>query len=217
MHTTARNTIIAVVSVCALALTGCGSDGSSTDTGASPAKSSKADREQESSEKAIDCSDDNLSQADWMEHCADDAGGEEAPATDLKFGQTFTWDDGVKVTVDSAKTITDFGEFDDRPEDGERLFRVNVTVDNGSRKPVDLEDFGVLVTGATNGGDAEIAFVEKGAKEMMGRLAPGVKDTKNSDWSLAKEYGSQVLVTVSRMSEDADFFAEDPEWTGPIR
>ena len=215
MRTTARNTIIAVVSVCALALTGCGSS-SSTDTGASRAKSSKTDREK-SHEETVDCADDNLSQADWMEHCADDAGSEEAPATDLKFGQTFTWDDGVKVTVDSAKTITEFGEFDDRPEGGERLFRVNVTVDNGSKKPVDLEEFGVLVTGATNGGDAEIAFVEKGAKEMSGRLAPGVKDTKTSDWSLAKEYGSQVLVTVTRMSEDADFFAQDPEWTGPIR
>ncbi|MDG9703832.1 hypothetical protein [Streptomyces sp. DH37] len=212
MRTTAT-TIAALAAVCALTLTACGSD--SSDGAKAPA--AKSQKQQDGQEEAVDCADTNLSQDDWTKHCADDAGSEEAPATELTFGQTFTYDDGLKVTVDSAKTVTDFDEYDDRPDADERLFRVNVTVDNDSKKPVDLDTIGVLVTGATNGGDAEIAYVSKGSKEMTGRLAPGVKDTKNSDWALAKEYGSQVLVTVTRMSEDVDLFAQDPEWTGPIR
>lgn len=75
-----------------------------------------------SSTKKVDCSDANLSQAQWMENCSDEqpAGGDTAGAEQgagtggdgksngLKFGASYTWLDGVKVTVVEAKVFKDF-------------------------------------------------------------------------------------------------------------
>ncbi|QLH19296.1 hypothetical protein [Streptomyces sp. Rer75] len=165
-----------------------------------------------------DCGPDSgLSQAEWMENCADDAGDDRAPNTELKIGDTFRYNDGLKVTVTRIDKVTTFAGYDSRPGGDQTAFRVNIKFDNQSEKPIDLDDFSVNVQGATKGGDAELTVWEIGSKEIAGRLAPDVSDTKNSDGVLDKQYGMQVLVTVTRMNEDTDLLAEDPHWTGPIQ
>lgn len=136
-------------------------------------------------------------------------------STGLTVGDTFTYDDGLAVTVDSIKTLTQFGEFDTRPESGQTAFRVTVTVNNGTGKPVDLSNLYLAAAGATNGGDAIDLYVEAGSKDMTGRLAGGVKTTKTGQYAIDNQYGKKILVTVSRL--DADWDTPNPEWTGDIQ
>ncbi|MET7765737.1 hypothetical protein ABZS71_28345 [Streptomyces sp. NPDC005393] len=179
-------------------------------------KTTKAPEDKDTSD--ADCGPDSgLSQAEWMENCADDAGEDNAPNTELKIGDTFRYHDGLKVTVTRIEKVTTFAEYDTRPDSAQTAFRINIKFDNQSKKPIDLDDFSVNAQGATKGGDAELTTWEIGSKEITGRLAPGVSDTKNSDGVLDKQYGTQVLVTVTRMNEDTDLLAEDPHWTGPIQ
>lgn len=186
-------------------------------------KAKKADK----ADKA-DCGPDSeLTQAEWMDTCVDEdeengtvdeAGADDKrPNTELTVGDTFRYDDGLKVTVTGIKKVTAFTEYDNRPSGKETAFRISVKFDNQSKKPIDLGEFDVNGQGATKGGDTEITTWEIGSKEITGRLAPGMSDTKNSDGVLDKQYGTQMLVTVTRMSEDSDILAEDPHWTGPIQ
>lgn len=166
----------------------------------------------------VDCGpDSDLSQADWMKHCADDAGDQDAPDTELKLGDTFKYTDGIKVTVTRIAKFTDFDPDYGGAEPHQTPFRIDIKFHNDSSKPVDLDEFMVNGQGATKGGDAEFTLWGGDTKDVTGRLAPGQSDTKNSDGVLDKKYGTQMVVTVTRMSEDIDVMAEDPNWTGPIR
>ena len=137
--------------------------------------------------------------------------------TELKVGQSYTFENGPTVTVDSIKTVTEFSEFDLRPKSGEQAFRVNVTFDNTKgTKPINLDEFSLMVVGATNGGDAKGTYFEAGKKEITGRIAPGQKDTKNHDYTLEKQYGKDVVVTVT-WAGDEDFMDEPPTWAGTIQ
>ncbi|MET8113837.1 hypothetical protein [Streptomyces prasinus] len=87
-------------------LTACGGgDGDSSSSKPKPRASA-------GKEKSVDCTDESLDQADWMEHCADEAGtggdGTEGQATGLEFGESYEWPDGLKVTVVDAKVFTDY-------------------------------------------------------------------------------------------------------------
>ncbi len=147
------------------------------------------------------------------------AGGDnpdQEAATELKVGDTYTYGDGLAVTVDSIQKLTEFGEYGDKPSADETAFRVSVTIDNGTKKPFDLDETFMNAEGATNGGQVNFIYVEKGSKPITGRVAPGVKTTKTSEFSIADQYGDKVLVTFTRMGSDADPFAEDPAWTGDI-
>lgn len=199
----------AVTAVLTLALTGCGGDGTS--------KSGK-DRKPAASE-SVDCTSQEIGQAEWLEHCADAVEREDdaEEAVTLKFGQPYKFSDGVKVIITQAEKITRFGEYDSQPEPNQTAFRVHVTIENGSKRPLDLDEVSLLAEGATSGGEAEFTTFEAGAAEIAGRLAPGVRTVKNNDWVLDEEYGKQVLVTVQRISKDVDLFDEPPTWTGPIR
>ncbi|GAA2108392.1 hypothetical protein [Streptomyces synnematoformans] len=134
----------------------------------------------------------------------------------LKVGESYAYDDGFTVTVDSISEITEFGEWDERPEPGQTAFRVTVTFDNGTAAPVDLDDVFLEAEGATNGGAVEYFYVEAGSKEIAGRIDAGVTTTKTSDFVIDDAYGSKILITVSRLGEDTDWTVADPEWTGTI-
>jgi ribosomal protein L12E/L44/L45/RPP1/RPP2 len=216
MH--ARTTTLATIAILAAALTGCSADEPSqgkaeraTAAASAPASSTP------------DCGPDSgLTQAEWTEQCSSASpAAEEQPDTELSVGDTFAYTDGLKVKVDSIKTITRFGEYDDRPEADRTAFRVTFTITNGTKKPYDLEGFGYDAQGATTGGQTETIYVELGSKLMTGRLAPGRDATFTSDYTLAKSDGKDVLFTVSRMDkewlEDGSFLGEDPNWTGAIK
>ncbi|MFD5491647.1 hypothetical protein ACFWH4_01565 [Streptomyces sp. NPDC127091] len=196
-------------------LTACGgSDGGSTSASKPRASAGKTAKD------VADCSDESLDQATWMEHCAGEAGtggdGTEGMATGLKFGESYTWPDGLKVTVVGAKVFTDYDpELLESAEPGETDFRVSLKLENGGKAPVDLGDLSLIIEGATNGGEAAFTIFENGSQPLEGRLAPGVTATKNNDNVLETKYGKKIVVTVQRSSDD--FSLDFPEFTGEIK
>lgn len=206
-------TYAAVMAIAALPLvSACGSQG--TAERADVTKAEKADKSK------VDCTSQRTSQAEWMKNCAEDAGQEEAPETELKLGDAFKYEDGVKVTITRVEKFTNFAEYDSKPTSDETAFRVHVKITNGSKRPLSLDDLSVNISGATKGGDAEFTTWENGAAEMMGgRVAPGVTTNKTEDGVLKTKYGTQALVSVYYLSDDPDVdaLATDPNWTGPIR
>lgn len=201
----------AVAATLLAALTACGgSDGGDGD---------KADSKGSASKK-VDCADENISQADWTEHCSDEGAGAEADgaeekATGLKFGESYTWPDGLKVSVTEAKVFTDHdAELMESPEPGNTDFRVRLKLTNSGKSAVALDDLSLIVEGATKGGEASQTAFEKGAEPLEGRLAPGVSATKTNDNVLETKYGKKIIVTVQRSSEAANL--DFPEYTGAI-
>lgn len=206
-------TTAATAALLLAALTACGGDGD--DASASKTKASATP----SSSKSVNCTDQSLSQADWMDYCSDKAstGGDSTAGKSkgLKFGESYTWPDGLKVTVVDAKVFTDFNEeYGESADPGSTDFRVTLKVQNGGKSSVDLGDLSVIVEGATNGGEASFTSFEKGSQPLEGRLAPGVTATKNNDNVLESKYGKKIVVTVQRSSED--FSLEFPEFEGEI-
>ncbi|WP_055699640.1 MULTISPECIES: hypothetical protein [Streptomyces] len=196
------------------ALTACGSDDGDPDE-RSAAKKDPAS-------KQVDCADEGLSQKEWMDHCAEDGSGTGGDGTDehatsLKFGETYTWPDGIKVSIVEARTFTDYdSELGESPEPGGRDFRLKVKVTNGSQQPFALDSLTTLVEGATNGGQARVAMLERGSDPLEGRLGAGVTATKTDDNALKTKYGRKIIVTVQRDSND--FASEEPpEFSGTIK
>jgi hypothetical protein len=192
------------------ALTACGGGDHDSSSAKSKAPTGKT--------KKVDCTDQTIDQAEWMEHCSDEAGtdsGAEAKSTDLKFGESYKWPDGLKVTVVDAKVFTDFNkDLLESPEPGSTDFRVTLKLENGGKQPVALDDLSLIVEGATNGGEAAFTMFENGSQPLEGRLAPGVTAAKNADHVLETKYGKKIVVTVQRNSENFDL--DFPEFTGEI-
>ncbi|MFG2025378.1 hypothetical protein [Streptomyces sp. NPDC048825] len=108
------------------------------------------------------------------------------------------------------------------PQNKDTAFRVTWTVTNGTAKPLDLDSWSINPQGATTGGEVTFFYVEKGSKQMTGRLAPDRNGTYTGEYSLPKSDGTEVVVTAARMDDaflkdDAAYLAEDPHWTGPIK
>ncbi|WP_225794773.1 hypothetical protein [Streptomyces aculeolatus] len=227
-------TIAAAVAALALPLTACGSDGGTVSQSKGSCKDAIRDLVKDpdaaGDEKPPACEGFTDAELEDMakEVLGDELAGsldvdaeepaEEKPAADtsLTVGETFTYDDGLAVTVDSIREFSDFGEFDYPPEDGDTAFRINLTFDNGTKKPFSLDDLYLSVEGATNGGAAEGNYWENGSKEITGRVAPGVATNGTSDHTLAAKYGRDVVVTLGRLDE-ANLMADDLEWSGSIK
>ncbi|MEU3842905.1 hypothetical protein AB0E88_23065 [Streptomyces sp. NPDC028635] len=213
--------MLAAVATLAATLTACGPDGPSQ---------GKAERNRSTASAQVsappDCGpNSNLSQSEWMEQCSGSATASDTadkqPDTELAIGDTFAYTDGLKVTVDSIKLVTRYGEFDERPDADHTPFRVTFTITNGTSKPYTLDGLGYQAQGATTGGDTEPAFVEAGSKQMAGRLAPGRSGTFTAEYTIAKNDGKDIVFTVTRTDDawikNGSFLAEDPHWTGTIR
>lgn len=193
--------IAAVILTAALPLTACSGDGDG--------KKSKA------AGASFDCTSQDTTQAEWMEHCADDNPGPPEQTTDLTFGKTYQWPDGLKVSVVSAKKVTKFGEYDRKPDPDETGFRVELKLTNGGKSPVKLDGLSTIIEGATNGGEAASTTYDAGSEPLEGRLAPGMTVTKNDDSVLETKHGKKIVVTVQRSSDNFDL--EFPEFTGTIQ
>ncbi|MFE8957648.1 hypothetical protein [Streptomyces iakyrus] len=191
-------------------LTACGGGDSGSSSAKTKAPAGKT--------KKVDCTSQTLDQAEWMKHCAEEAApdsGTGAKSTGLKFGESYKWPDGLKVTVADAKVFTDFNkDLLESPEPGSTDFRVTLKLENGGKEPVVLDDLSLIVEGATNGGAAAFTMHENGSQPLEGRLAPGVVATKNADHVLETKYGKKIVVTVQRNSENFDL--DFPEFTGEI-
>ncbi|MCT2588496.1 hypothetical protein LHJ74_00800 [Streptomyces sp. N2-109] len=159
--------------------------------------------------------------ADKLETGEKKPGDEDAgsgQATELKAGEVYTYPDDVSVSVQSLSPITQYGEYDDKPEAGQTAFRATISIDNGSKKPIDIDDLYLTVQGATNGGDVRDLYVEAGSKQMTGRLAPGVKTEKTAEYAIDDKYGKKVLVIIGHTAEGSENWSmEDPTWTATIK
>ncbi|WP_405461719.1 hypothetical protein OG786_29590 [Streptomyces sp. NBC_00101] len=195
-----------------VAVAGCGAE---SDTTSSPTVSKKAVATTPAAE--VDCSDTSLSQAEWMKSCSEDdagTGGDGGPSTNLAFGKSYAWADGLEVTVLDATVFSDWDEYEE-PDPKSTEFRVRLKLDNKSKAPVDLSDITILVDGATNGGQSFSSTFEKGSAPLEGRLAPGVSAVKTDDNALERRYGRDVVITVQRTSDDG--FDVFPEFAGTIK
>lgn len=208
----ARRTALITAALLAATLTACAGtheQGKAERAGTAAAKSSS---------KSPDCgSDSTLSQSNWIDQCASAKPTDKQPNTELAVGDTFAYNDGAKVTIASIRRLTAFGEWDDRPDANQTGYRVTWTIRNGTKKPLDLDQWSENEQGATNGGDAAMLSVDKGSRSMTGRIAPGQTGTFTSESALDKTYGTKIVITMTRMDEQADLLAEDPHWTGTIR
>ena len=206
-----RTAARAGVAVALLAALGTACSGSTDSPSAKTSRSAATGKE--SSTASVDCSDDTLSQADWMEHCSGEDGSEKA--TGLRFGESYAWPDGLRVSVTGAKVFTDYdAELLESARPGETDFRVTLKLENTGSAPVALDDLSLIIEGATNGGQAATTVFENGSEPLEGRLAPGVSATKTDDNTLETKYGRKIVVIVQRASED--FSLEFPEFTGQI-
>lgn len=142
----------------------------------------------------------------------------EQPDTELKVGDGFRYNDGVKVTVTKIRKLktADYGEYDSRPEADQTAFRVQWDIANGTSKPLDLESWGYDAKGASTGGTTNMVSAENGAKQMAGRLAPGKTASFTFEYSLAKSDGTEVVFTMSRLDDSVDLMSKSPNWTGTI-
>lgn len=198
------------------ALTACGSSSDGVD--AKPAKS-KTSTSKSSKDKTgeVDCMDESISQADWMEYCAGTGGdGTDGQLTGLKFGESYTWPDGLKVSVIEARKWTKFTEEDfssDEPDVTE--FRVLLKLENTGKTAVELDELSTFIDGATNGGEASTTEFATASEPLGGRLAPGVTVTKTDDNGLEAKYGKKIVVTVQRAG-DTDVIYDFPEFEGEI-
>ncbi|MFJ9038017.1 hypothetical protein ACIRF8_15660 [Streptomyces sp. NPDC102406] len=176
----------------------------------------------------VDCTDENLSQAEWMENCSDEGGGasagpEEGAGTGgdgktsgLKFGESFTWPDGVKVAVVEARVFKDWdAEALESPDPKATEFRLKLRVTNGSAASLKLDDFSTIVEGAVNGGEASSSIFTRESEPLEGRLGSKVTATKTDDNTLEKKYGRKIVVTVQRSNDAGDTF-DYPEFEGEI-
>ncbi|MBI0293275.1 hypothetical protein JBE04_01870 [Streptomyces sp. PRKS01-29] len=197
--------IAAVVLAATLPLTACsGNDGDSSKNEKPKAAGS-----------SYDCDNPNGDQASWVENCADKKPAPaEQPSTGLAFGKSYTWPDGLKVSVVDAHVFTNYTEFEE-PEKGKTDFRVRLRLTNTGKSAVKLDDLSTIIEGATNGGEAASTEFENGSNPLEGRLAPGVTVTKTDDSVLGTRYGRKIVVTVQRASENFDL--EFPEFTGTIQ
>ncbi|TVL89726.1 hypothetical protein [Streptomyces sp. SAJ15] len=162
---------------------------------------------------SVDCTDQQLSQEEWIDNCRAASSAAQS-STGLRFGRSYRWPDGLEVSVVGARRVTDFGEYDRKPNADEIGFRVELKIANKGKAPAGLDDLSLIVEGATHGGQAASTTYDAGSEPLEGRIAPGVTVVKNDDSVLEKRYGPKIVVTVQRMSENFDL--EFPEFTGSI-
>lgn len=177
------------------ALTACGSDGDSTPDKPAPGATAPSDE------------------------AAGNDTPEEPEATadrDLAVGHTYTYKDGLEVTVTAIRAMkdADYDEYAERPK-GATPFVVEWKLNNGSSQPVDLDAWGYNAKGATTGGETDMVSLAD-RKDMTGRLAPGNEAQFNFGYALAEEHGTEVLFTLTRMDDQADWSIDDPQWIGAI-
>ncbi|MFI8965114.1 DUF4190 domain-containing protein [Streptomyces sp. NPDC053493] len=137
--------------------------------------------------------------------------GEKAPAA-LKFGDTFTYDDGIKVTVSQPKAHTPDG-FAAGHTKGNKAFQVTITIVNGSDKPLDVA--GALPDAKdAQGAAADMVFDGSYAsKPFQGKVLPGKQATAQYTFSLAPAAAGELQVELSPtiLEHDAQI------WTGPTK
>ncbi|MFE5486815.1 DUF4190 domain-containing protein [Streptomyces sp. NPDC056527] len=136
---------------------------------------------------------------------------ETAPAA-LKFGQTFAYEDGIKVTVSKPRAYKP-DQFAAGHAKGNSAFQVTVTIVNGSKKTLDVS--GALVNASdAEGARAEPVFDGSNATEMFqGNVLPGKQAKGDFAFSVSPKADGELQVELSPTILDH----EDAIWAGPTK
>lgn len=129
----------------------------------------------------------------------------------LRFGETFTYDDGVKVTVAKPSSYQP-GPYAVGHADGNKALTVKITVVNGSGSTVDL-DLSTVTFKDADGAQGEMIFAGDMPRELAGKLQPGERSTATYAVSLPRDAASALEVQV----EPGVFTYDSESWSGSVR
>ncbi|WP_399924622.1 hypothetical protein [Streptomyces kanamyceticus] len=132
----------------------------------------------------------------------------ERDSDELRFGDTFTYHDGVKVTVAHPAPYQP-GMFAAGHAEGNKAQTVRITVVNGSDKVVDL-DLTTITFKDADGAQAQKIFDGDLPRELAGNLAPGKKSVATYAVSLPADAARTLEVQV----EPGFLRYESATWSG---
>lgn len=148
---------------------------------------------------------------------ADSAPTEEAEPTEsapeaLKFGQTFAYEDGIKVTVSKPRAYTP-DQFAAGHDKGNKAFQVTVTIVNGSQETLDVA--GALVDASdAEGAQASAIFDGSNATTMFqGSVLPGKQAKGDFAFSVPAKAAGELQVELAPTILDH----EKAIWIGPTK
>ncbi|MFD7341200.1 DUF4352 domain-containing protein [Streptomyces violascens] len=128
----------------------------------------------------------------------------------VKFGESHTYDDGVKITV-AAPTEYTPGKRVLGLEKGDRAFRVNITITNGSNDTLNL-DFAQPHAKDANGEDIyDILDTKAERKPFRGRLGPGEQAEGQYAFPVSADAAKNF-----QFSLNTGVFYRDAEWAAPL-
>ncbi|MFG3253198.1 hypothetical protein [Streptomyces sp. NPDC048172] len=127
---------------------------------------------------------------------AEGRSGKGAAASDdadlrLREGETFSWPDGLEVTVVKADEVKTSGY-----GAGHLPFQLHFKFHNSGKETLALDDFATFVEGGTRGGEATRTSFSDDTGGIGGRLAPGATRTKTEDRVIKKEFGRKIVITL---------------------
>ncbi|GAA2804679.1 DUF4190 domain-containing protein [Streptomyces showdoensis] len=130
----------------------------------------------------------------------------------LKFGETFTYEDGIKVTVSKPRAHKP-DEFAAGFTKGNKAFQVTVTIVNGSKEAVDITAALPNASDA-NGAAAEMVFDGSYAtKPFEGKVLPGKQAKADFTFGVKPDAAGELQVEISPTVLDHD----SAVWTGPTK
>ncbi|MEU7029685.1 DUF4352 domain-containing protein [Streptomyces sp. NPDC046275] len=104
--------------------------------------------------------------------------GKDAAAKALAADETAAYDDGLEITVSAPKTFTP-GEFAVGHTEGNKAYKVTVTIENKGKKAFDTAGTLPTARAGKDGADAEMVLGDKGLDVAFeGSVLPGKKATK---------------------------------------
>ncbi|MEU8762944.1 DUF4190 domain-containing protein [Streptomyces sp. NPDC048659] len=138
-----------------------------------------------------------------------DAPADKAPGA-LKFGETFAYDDGVKVTISKPRAHKP-DAFAAGYTKGNKAFQVTITIVNGGKTPLDVAIALPNAKGA-DGSAAEMVFDGSNAtKPFQGKVLPGKQAKADFTFAMAPAAAGELQVELAPTILEH----EAAIWSGP--
>ncbi|GAA3396290.1 DUF4190 domain-containing protein [Streptomyces roseoviridis] len=130
----------------------------------------------------------------------------------MKFGDTFTYEDGIKVTVSKPRSHEP-DEFAVGHAKGNRAFQVTITIVNGSKETLDVTA-ALPDASDAHGATAETVFDgDNATKPFNGKVLPGKQAKAAYTFSLPAAAADELQIELSPTVLEH----ESQIWTGPTR
>lgn len=149
--------------------------------------------------------------ADVVAETTDDQSTEAAPEGVADFGSSWTWDDGLKLTVKPAG-LSAAGQYASGAEASNgKMYVFDVTLQNGTQEVFDPAILTASVVYGAEGTQAEGVFTEKIDGFFQGKVLPGKKQSTRVAFGIPA--GELEDVTLTYM---VDFDHEDALFSGKL-